>query len=178
MLVEDRISGQETERFSHAGKASTAEAFSRLDESDDRLFYSRDRLVNHLDSLALATVEKLIGELVVEENPQILDLMAGWDSHIPKSLDPSRIVGLGLNENELKKNVNLSEIVFHDLNNGEEVIKEMHRVLKSNALMCFSDHHMKETEIVQALTEKGLFEMKGKGKRTYLFQKVFPPIAA
>jgi len=39
--------------------------------------------VSHLDSLALATVEKLIETLVVEENPAILDLMAGWDSHIP-----------------------------------------------------------------------------------------------
>jgi hypothetical protein len=86
MLVEDRVSTQETERFSPAGNASTAEAFSRLDESDDRLFYSRNRFVSHLDSLALATVEKLIVELIVEENPQILDLMAGWDSHIPKRI--------------------------------------------------------------------------------------------
>jgi SAM-dependent methyltransferase len=91
-------------------------AFSRLDESDDRIFYSQDRFVSHLDTLALATLEKLIGELIIEENPLILDLMAGWDSHIPKNLNPSKVVGLGLNENELKENDGLSEIVIHDLN--------------------------------------------------------------
>jgi SAM-dependent methyltransferase len=93
-----------------------AEAFSRLDESDDTEFYSTDRFVSHLDSLALATVEKLIETLVVEKNPAILDLMAGWDSHIPEHLQASDIVGLGLNENELKKNKVLTEAVIHDLN--------------------------------------------------------------
>jgi SAM-dependent methyltransferase len=92
------------------------DAYSRLDESDDLEFYSRDRLVSHLDSLALSTVEKLIGTLVVEESPAILDLMAGWDSHIPGDLRSREAVGLGLNENELRENKVLSEAVIHDLN--------------------------------------------------------------
>jgi SAM-dependent methyltransferase len=92
------------------------DAFSRLDESDDATFYSKDRFVSHLDSLALDTVETLIGELVVEENPVILDLMAGWDSHIPEEFRPSKVVGLGLNRNELSRNTSLSEIIIHDLN--------------------------------------------------------------
>jgi len=91
-------------------------AFSRIDESDDGVFYSRDRFVEHLDAVALATVERLIGELIVEKEPVILDLMAGWDSHIPKTLKPARVVGLGLNENELRKNVSLTEFVIHDMN--------------------------------------------------------------
>jgi hypothetical protein len=91
-------------------------AFSRLDESDDRVFYATDRFVSHLDQVARETVEKIIGTLVVEEDPVILDLMAGWDSHIPEGLRSSRIVGLGLNENELKRNNALSEFVIHDLN--------------------------------------------------------------
>jgi hypothetical protein len=93
-----------------------SDAFSRLDESDDAEFYSKDRFVSHLDSLALATVEKLVGTLVVEEAPAILDLMAGWDSHIPDDLRASEVVGLGLNENELRKNKVLSEAVIHNLN--------------------------------------------------------------
>jgi hypothetical protein len=47
-------------------------AFRRLDESDDRTFYSTDRFVDHLDSFAQSTVKALIGELIVEENPVIL----------------------------------------------------------------------------------------------------------
>jgi SAM-dependent methyltransferase len=92
------------------------DAFSRLDENNDAQFYATDRFVSHLDSLALETVKKLIGELIVEETPVILDLMAGWDSHIPEGLEPSRVVGLGLNNNELSRNTSLTEIVIHDLN--------------------------------------------------------------
>jgi SAM-dependent methyltransferase len=92
------------------------DAFTRLDESDDTLFYGKDRFVSHLDSLALRTVETLIGRLVVEQDPRILDLMAGWDSHLPKTLRPAAVVGLGLNENELKENPVLAEFVLHDLN--------------------------------------------------------------
>ena len=92
------------------------DAFSRLDETDDREFYSLDRFVSHLDSSALSTVEKIIGDLVVEERPVILDLMAGWDSHIPEGIEPARLVGLGLNENELQRNKALTEYRLHDLN--------------------------------------------------------------
>ena len=94
-----------TERISsRVSPILSPDAFSRLDESDDLEFYSRDRFVSHLDSLALSTVERLIGTLVVEENPAILDLMAGWDSHIPGDFRASEVVGLGLNENELGSN--------------------------------------------------------------------------
>jgi len=94
----------------------SADSFSRLDNGDDGLFYGKDRFVSHLDSLALSTVEKVIGDLILEDHPVILDLMAGWDSHIPPGLQPSRVVGLGLNEHELKENKALTESVIHDLN--------------------------------------------------------------
>ena len=94
----------------------TIDAFSRADETDDAIFYARDRLVSHLDSRALSTIEGLIGQLIVEDQPVILDLMASWDSHIPRSLSPSRVVGVGLNESELAENPALSEYVIHDLN--------------------------------------------------------------
>jgi SAM-dependent methyltransferase len=94
----------------------TPEAFSRRDERGDQLFYARDRFVSHLDEVALATVERLIGSLIVEDRPHILDLMAGWESHIPAGLSVGRLVGMGLNENELAQNRALTERVIHDLN--------------------------------------------------------------
>jgi SAM-dependent methyltransferase len=69
-----------------------------------------------LDSLALRTDEEIIASLVVEEAAVILDLMAGWDSHIPESIRPSKVVGLGLNERELESNPRLSEYIIHDIN--------------------------------------------------------------
>jgi SAM-dependent methyltransferase len=64
----------------------------------------------------MATIEELTGDLVTEQRPAILDLMASWDSHLPDRLKPSRVVGLGLNENELRENSALTERVVHDLN--------------------------------------------------------------
>ncbi len=97
------------------------DAFSREDESDDTEFYSRKRIIQHLDSEALKTVKKLIGELIIEDHPAILDLMASIDSHIPEDLHPDVVIGLGLNEEELEHNKALDQRIIHDLNRNPEL---------------------------------------------------------
>jgi len=92
------------------------DAFSRTDESDDARFYERERLVHHLDARARATVRRVIGTLVVEERPAVLDLMASIDSHLPEAITPREVVGLGMNEVELESNDRLDRRVVHDLN--------------------------------------------------------------
>ncbi|MCP5115343.1 MAG: class I SAM-dependent methyltransferase, partial [bacterium] len=72
--------------------------FSRIDETDDSVFYATPRLVSHLDTRALETIETLVGSLVGEDKPAILDLMPGPDSHLPDTLQPARVAGLGLNQ--------------------------------------------------------------------------------
>ena len=62
--------------------------------------------------------------------------------------------------------------VFHALDNHHEVLMELHRVLKPKGLMYFSDHHLKEIEIVQRLTAKGLFKLKDQWRWTFSFNKV------
>jgi SAM-dependent methyltransferase len=98
-----------------------ADAFSRIDEADDALFYATDRFVSHLDSVALRTIQDVIGQLVVEEEPEILDLMASWDSHLPDTIDSATVVGLGLNQNELRANKALSSYLVHDLNKNPQL---------------------------------------------------------
>jgi ubiquinone/menaquinone biosynthesis C-methylase UbiE len=61
---------------------------------------------------------------------------------------------------------------FHDLNNPDAVLEELHRVLKSNGILSFSDHHMKEDEIESKVTNKGFFRLSKRGERTYSFMKV------
>ena len=61
--------------------------------------------------------------------------------------------------------------VFHTLNNQEQVLKELHRILKPDATICFSDHHMKEEEVLKRITENGLFKFQSKGRRTFSFGK-------
>lgn len=61
--------------------------------------------------------------------------------------------------------------ILHDLSDPDGVLQELHRVLKPTGILSFSDHHMKENEIVSKLTEGGLFRLSSKGERTYSFSK-------
>jgi ubiquinone/menaquinone biosynthesis C-methylase UbiE len=61
---------------------------------------------------------------------------------------------------------------FHDLEKPDDVLKEIHRILRSDGILSFSDHHMKEEEIISKVTESGLFRLLRKGERTYSFLKV------
>ena len=62
--------------------------------------------------------------------------------------------------------------IFHGLSEPNEVLGELHRVLKPNGILSLSDHHMKENEIASKVTDKGLFGLLRKGKRVYNFSKV------
>jgi ubiquinone/menaquinone biosynthesis C-methylase UbiE len=61
--------------------------------------------------------------------------------------------------------------VFHDLTDQNKVLEELHRVLKPDGVLSFSDHHIKEDKIILKLTKRGLFALLRKGKRTYSFAK-------
>jgi ubiquinone/menaquinone biosynthesis C-methylase UbiE len=61
--------------------------------------------------------------------------------------------------------------VLHALSDSDGVLKELHRVLKPDGILSLSDHHMKEDEIVAKVTNRGLFKLSRKGKRTYSFMK-------
>ena len=61
--------------------------------------------------------------------------------------------------------------IFHNLGNPNGVLEELHHILKPKGNLSFSDHHMKENEIVSKVTNRGLFRLSRKGKRTYSFLK-------
>ena len=61
---------------------------------------------------------------------------------------------------------------FHDLSLPDDVLRELHRVLKPDGTMSFSDHHMNEKDILTRVTNTGLFKLLAKGKKTYSFSKV------
>ena len=90
-------------------------SFRRENERPDRIFYRNPRLVPHLDETALQVVENLYGRLL-KDGMRVLDLMSSWKSHIPEDLSLGYLSGLGLNDEELKKNSRLNDRVIHDLN--------------------------------------------------------------
>jgi ubiquinone/menaquinone biosynthesis C-methylase UbiE len=60
---------------------------------------------------------------------------------------------------------------FHDLEGGEIVLRELHRILKSNGILSFSDHHLKEQDILEKVLSANLFVLSQRGKKTYSFTK-------
>ncbi|NWF78311.1 MAG: class I SAM-dependent methyltransferase [Chloroflexi bacterium] len=75
----------------------------------------------------------------------------------------------GLLDNSL--DVVLLYDTFHHLSDQDAVLEELHRVLKPDGILSFSDHHMKESEIVSKVTNSRLFRLLRKGQRTYTFLK-------
>jgi ubiquinone/menaquinone biosynthesis C-methylase UbiE len=59
--------------------------------------------------------------------------------------------------------------VFHDLENQKAVLKELHRVLKQDGILSFSDHHLEEPDILSMVTNGKLFRFVKKGEFTYSF---------
>ena len=75
----------------------------------------------------------------------------------------------GLSDNSI--DVALLYDVFHDLGRQDEVLRELHRILKPNGILSFSDHHMKKEEIISKITNGKLFRLSTKGQKTYTFLK-------
>ena len=103
-----RWQGQPTDFFQ-------ADAFARPDDQPDAGFYIQPRLVSHLDAQARETVSRLYGRLL-SPGLRVLDLMGSWQSHLPGALKPVELLGLGLNEAELRQNPQLTGHLVHDLN--------------------------------------------------------------
>lgn len=139
---------------------NASDAFVREDESDDRVFYARDRFVEHLDTVALSTIEKIVGHLIVEEEPSVLDLMASWDSHIPDRVKPREVIGLGLNRNELAENPVLTDFVLHDINKESRLPFPDSRfdvVLNTVSVDYMTQPFQVFREVARALKPGGLF---------------------
>ena len=141
------------------------EFFTRHDNDQDILYYEVPRQKIFVDSVAISALTEFLRE-VIPHSGTYLDLMSGWRSHIPKEIRPARVVGLGLNAQEMAENYQLDEFVVHDLNDNPilplknqqfdavlcnfsiqylirpvEVFREVNRVLRSSGvfIVTFSD---------------------------------------
>lgn len=93
----------------------TPDMFQRLDESEDTLFYAFPRKVVHIDEPAIAAVGTFLSSTFAPHSV-LLDLMSSWRSHLPAGFVKERLIGLGLNAEEMADNPDLDEYVVHDVN--------------------------------------------------------------
>src|SRR5215468_4578419 len=89
--------------------------FRRLDEGPDADFYRAPRMATHIDEGAIRAVTQLYRERL-PAGGDVLDLMSSWVSHLPPEITYRRVVGLGMNAEELAANPRLDSWTVHDLN--------------------------------------------------------------
>ena len=75
----------------------------KLDESNDEEFYSDPKFVYHLDANFRQNLSDLY-EREIDNYSTVLDLMSSWDSYLPKGKKYKKVIGHGLNKQELEKN--------------------------------------------------------------------------
>jgi len=135
---------------------------SKLDETEDSLFYSYPRFVTHVDDQFIAQLTDLY-RTRLKPDSRILDLMSSWVSHLPQEISYSHVEGHGLNEEELQKNPRLNHYFVQNLNLNpklplvdadfdavlctvsiqyiqypEALLTEIHRILKPQGIVIIS----------------------------------------
>jgi len=135
---------------------------TKLDQTEDDLFYTYPRLVTHVDEAFIDRLTNLYRQKL-KPNTRILDLMSSWVSHLPEEMEFDRVEAQGMNEEELSKNQRLDRYFVQNLNKNpkfpledesfdavlntvsvqyleypEAVFAEIHRILKPGGVAIFS----------------------------------------
>ena len=146
---------------------------TKLDDTEDNLFYDFPRLVTHVDEGFIDRLTNLYRERL-QPNSRILDLMSSWVSHLPEEMEFAHVEGQGMNEEELAKNPRLDHYFLQNLNRypqlpledesfdavlnavsvqylqyPEAIFAEMYRVLKPGgiAIISFSNRMFSQKAI-------------------------------
>lgn len=135
---------------------------SKLDPSDDALFYDSPRFVTHVDEGFIAQLNELYRDRL-PTNARIFDMMSSWVSHLPTDLTYAHVEGHGLNSEELARNRQLDHYFVQNLNENpvlpladstfdavlntvsvqyiqypEKIFAEVYRILKPGGIAIFS----------------------------------------
>ena len=90
------------------------------DETNDKEFYSTPKFVYHLDSNFRNNLSAVYKE-EIKNNSSVLDLMSSWDSYLPKDIKYKKVIGHGLNEEELKKNKAFDNFWIQNFNTSQAI---------------------------------------------------------
>jgi SAM-dependent methyltransferase len=151
--------GMQTRNHQNPTDYFTGKAFDRRDPGPDTVFYETDRFVHHIDVCAREILSEVYRTLL-RPGDRILDLMAGWKSHLPDDLEPASVHGIGLNENELKRNERLTGYRIQDLNANRRIESNDHAfdsVICSLSVEYLVDPVSLFKEVARVLKPGGIF---------------------
>jgi SAM-dependent methyltransferase len=153
---------------------------TKLDETQDDLFYDDPRFVTHVDDRFIEQLTQVYRDRIPTDG-RILDLMSSWVSHLPEDVTYRHVEGHGLNAEELAKNPRLDHYFVQNFNENpklpladqsfdavliavsvqylqypEAVFSEIHRVLTVGgvAIVSFSNR-MFPQKAIQAWRDSG-----------------------
>ena len=92
----------------------------KLDESNDEYFYSDPKFVYHLDE-NFRSYLSYIYKNEINDNSTVVDLMSSWDSYLPKEKKYKKVIGHGLNKDELERNTILNSFWIQNFNLSQEI---------------------------------------------------------
>jgi SAM-dependent methyltransferase len=95
-------------------------AREKLDTDDDARFYSRPRFVHHVDEPFRERLADLYSQYL-PRGGTVLDLMSSHVSHLPEGVSFERVLGHGMNSEELAANPRLDDFFLRDLNRESEL---------------------------------------------------------
>jgi SAM-dependent methyltransferase len=160
---------------------------TKLDDTDDTLFYDYPRFVTHVDEGFIQQLTDLYRERL-QPNTRILDMMSSWVSHLPEEMEFAHVEGHGLNAEELARNPRLNHYFVQNLNQNpklplddqsfdavlntvsvqyiqypEAIFSEIHRILKPGgvAIVSFSNRmfYQKAIQVWREGTEASRVEL-------------------
>ena len=92
----------------------------KLDESNDEEFYFDPKFVYHLDS-NFRNYLSSIYKNEIKDFSTVLDLMSSWDSYLPSEKIYKKVIGHGLNKDELKRNKSLNSFWVQNFNVNQTI---------------------------------------------------------
>ena len=129
------------------------------DETNDKEFYSTPKFVYHLDSNFRNNLSAVYKE-EIKNNSSVLDLMSSWDSYLPKDIKYKKVIGHGLNEEELKKNKAFDNFWIQNFNTSQAIPldnKSIDYCLMVAAWQYLQYPEKITEEIARILTDEGKF---------------------
>lgn len=93
---------------------------TKLDDTNDTLFYSIPRFVTHVDEGFIDQLTQLYRDRL-KPNTRIFDMMSSWVSHLPEEIEFAHVEAHGMNEEELARNPRVDRYFVQNLNENPKL---------------------------------------------------------